>query len=92
MKNILFVLLSLLLVMNASAIVTYIEWDDQTLIKTIEEGESVNYLADAFTMSPPMTYSVYLIEQDTTEILHTFDEGTTSNNSKFFNYSFESRK
>jgi len=88
MKKLLFILLSLLLVMNASAIVTYIEWDDQTLIKTIDVGDSVNFLADAFTMSPPMTYSVYLIEQDTTESLYDFYEGTTTTNSKFFNHSF----
>lgn len=88
MRKFLFVLLSLLLVMNASAVVTYIEWDDQSLIKTVDLGDSVSFLADAFTMSPPMTYSVYLIEQDSAEAIYSFESGTTTTNSKFFNYSF----
>ena len=73
-----FIIFSILLASNVSAIVLYGDWEGGGQSIQIDSGESVNFNADFFSMTPPMTINIGLYDSDN-DLIHSFESDKVVN-------------
>lgn len=77
-KFLLTILFSIFLISNVNAIVVYGDWQNGQQSIQINQGESVNFNADFFSMNPPMTINIKLYDSNY-NLVHSFESNKQIN-------------